>query len=189
MQPSTDNSIKSLERNNPRLAHIIEQNIHTIVQLRDRAAKSRNLQERVADTITDFSGRMTFLYFHMVWFGVWIALNLGVGGVKPFDAFPFGLLTMIVSLEAIFLSTFVLISQNRTNVEADHRADLDLQINLLTEHEMTRVIKMLDAIQCKLGIDDKTDAELGELEQDVNPQDVLQEMDAAQWQAKRRLED
>ncbi len=127
-----------------------------------------------------FSGRMVFVYFHVAWFGIWILANLGFFGIKPFDPFPFGLLTMIVSLEAIFLSTFVLISQNRSAAEADRRADLDLQMDLLTEHELTRVIKMLDEIQDKLGIENASDMELPDLEKDVHPEDVLAEIDRIQ---------
>ncbi len=166
--------------NNPHLANIIEHNIQSIVELRRRAAKSRSTEERLADAITAFSGRMSFLYFHALWFGVWIALNVGAFAFKPFDPYPFGLLTMVVSLEAIFLATFVLISQNRSGAEADRRADLNLQMTLLTEHEITRAIRMLDAIQDKLGIDNDGDEELSELEQEVRPEDVLTEMDLAQ---------
>jgi uncharacterized membrane protein len=166
------------------LAGIIEQNIQTILELRNRALEARSAQERISDGITAFSGRMSFLYLHAIWFGVWIVINLGWIGLKPFDPYPFGLLTMIVSLEAIFLATFVLISQNRTAAEADHRADLDLQINLLTEHEITRALRLLDAIGRKLEVD-VTDSELAQLEQDVAPQAVLHEMDLAQHRARR----
>ncbi len=169
----------------PVLADIIEQNISMIYELRNRALACRTREERIADGITVFSGRMSFLYMHAVWFAIWIVVNLGFFGLKPFDPFPFGLLTMIVSLEAIFLATFVLISQNRTSAEADHRADLALQINLLTEHEITRIIRMLDTIQHQLGIDNERDTELVQLEQYVRPQDILQEMDRAQHIARR----
>ncbi len=178
----------SFVANNPRLADIIEQNIHTIVNLRRRAAAHRTTQERLADVITQFSGRMAFVYFHIIWFSIWIGLNLGLVGIPAFDPFPFGLLTMIVSLEAIFLATFVLISQNRLSIEADRRADLDLQIGLLTEHELTHVLKMLDAIQDKLGIENTTDTELFDLEQEVNPEDVLEEMDRVQRQMKSSID-
>jgi uncharacterized membrane protein len=167
-------------KKNRRLAKIIEQNIHTIINNRKVAANQRSLEERIADAITNFSGRMYFVYFHIVWFGVWIFVNLGFCGILPFDPFPFGLLTMIVSLEAIFLSTFVLISQNRLSAEADRRADLDLQIGLLTEYEITRVLNMLDAIQDKMGIENDADEELIELEKNVHPEDVLKEMDKKQ---------
>jgi uncharacterized membrane protein len=168
---------KASKKRKEKLANIIEQNIHTIIQTRQTAEKNRTLEERLADAITDFSGRMNFVYFHVVWFGVWILLNLGMFGIKPFDPYPFGLLTMVVSLEAIFLATFVLISQNRLSAEADRRADLDLQIGLLTEHEITRVIRMLDAIQDKMGIENDSDLELLDLEKNVRPEDVLAEID------------
>ncbi|NTU74570.1 MAG: DUF1003 domain-containing protein, partial [Anaerolineaceae bacterium] len=135
---------KSRGKDNPGLSKVIEHNIRTIIQLRTKASHERSLQSRVADAITSFSGRMVFAYVHIVWFGIWILLNTGWFGVQAFDPFPYGLLTMIVSLEAIFLSTFVLISQNRLAEETERRADLNLHIGLLTEHELTRVLQMLD---------------------------------------------
>lgn len=183
---SQDQSASSLKKHHGRLARIIEQNIHTIVHSRQLAAGQRNGEERLADTITDFSGRMYFVYFHILWFAVWIIINLGYFGIKPFDPYPFGLLTMIVSLEAIFLSTFVLISQNRLSAEADRRADLDLQIGLLAEHELTRVLKMLDQIQDKMGIENDYDKELQDLEKNVHPEDVLAEIDRVQQRLNER---
>jgi uncharacterized membrane protein len=109
---------------NAALSKVVERNIRTIIQLRLQAARARSVQGRIADAITAFSGRMGFVYMHIAWFGVWILLNTGRIGVRPFDPFPYGLLTMVVSLEAIFLATFVLISQNRLSEEAEHRADL-----------------------------------------------------------------
>jgi uncharacterized membrane protein len=94
----------------------------------------RGDQDRVADAITRFAGSMSFVYLHVGWFAVWIVLNAGlVGSALVFDDFPFGLLTMIVSLEAIFLSTFVMISQNREAARADVRASLDFETNLTAE--------------------------------------------------------
>jgi uncharacterized membrane protein len=84
---------------------------------------------------------------------------------------------MVVSLEAIFLATFVLISQNRLSEEAERRADLDLHIGLLTEYELTRVLKMLDAIQDKMGIPNDEDQELADLEMETRPEDVLAEIE------------
>jgi uncharacterized membrane protein len=92
---------------NPALSKVVERNIRTIIQLRREAARARSVQDLLADAITAFSGRMVFVYVHIVWFGVWILLNTGYVGVRPFDPFPYGLLTMVVSLEAIFLATFV----------------------------------------------------------------------------------
>src|SRR5512135_1396360 len=136
---------------NPALSRVIERNIRTIIHLRTKAARERGLAGRIADAITSFSGRMAFAYVHVVWFAAWILLNTGRFGVPAFDPFPYGLLTMIVSLEAIFLSTFVLISQNRSAKETERRADLDLHIGLLTEHELTRVLQMLHAVRTRAG--------------------------------------
>ena len=170
----------------PLLAGILERNIRTLLLHRELRAQRRSLQQRLADVITDFSGNMKFVYLHVVWFGVWIAWNLGLFGGKPFDPFPFGLLTMIVSLEAIFLATFVLISQNRISVDAERRTNLDLQIGLLTEHELTRVLKMLDEIQDHLGIAQDPGTDLEELEAEVRPEDVLEEIEAAERRIRRR---
>jgi uncharacterized membrane protein len=169
---------------NPALSNVIERNIRTIIGLRSTAAHERGLQDRLADGITSFSGRMIFVYVHIFWFALWILLNTGLLGVPPFDPFPYGLLTMIVSLEAIFLSTFVLISQNRFSREAEHRADLAMHIGLLTEHELTRVLIMLDAIQDKLRVADDQDSDLADLEMETRPEDVLAEIDRLQQRAK-----
>lgn len=162
---------------NPALSDVVERNIRTILKLRAHSAHIRNVQERLADWITNFSGRMLFAYLHVVWFGAWLLLNAGWFSIRSFDPYPYGLLTMIVSLEAIFLSTFVLISQNRLSEESDRRADLDLHIGLLTEAELTRVIKMLHAIQEKLGIECNDPEELADLELATNPEDVLAEIE------------
>jgi len=164
------------QKDNPALSKVMERNIRTIIHLRTKTASERGLQDRIADVITSVSGRMIFAYVHIVWFGLWILLNTARVGVRIFDPFPYGLLTMIVSLEAIFLSTFVLISQNRLSAESDRRADLDLQIGLLTEHELTRVLQMLDAIQDKLGVADHKNSELADLEMETRPEDVLAEI-------------
>ncbi|MEH2196088.1 MAG: DUF1003 domain-containing protein [Nostoc sp.] len=174
------------EDNNPALSKIIERNIRTIIRLRLQAANKRKLQDRIADGITSFSGHIVFVYVHIVWFGAWIILNTGRIGVHPFDPFPYGLLTMVVSLEAIFLSTFVLISQNRLSEESEYRANLNLQIALLTEHEVTRVLQMLDAIQDKMGINNDEDSELADLEMETKPEDVLTEIERLQQLALKR---
>lgn len=171
---------------NPALSKIIQRNIRTLIRLRLQAANKRNLQDRIADGITSFSGHIVFVYVHIVWFGAWIVLNTGRIGVHPFDPFPYGLLTMVVSLEAIFLSTFVLISQNRLSEESEYRTNLNLQIALLTEHEVTRVLQMLDAIQDKMGIDNDEDSELADLEMETKPEDVLTEIERLQQLALKR---
>ena len=171
---------------NPALSNVVERNIRTIIHLRLQAARERSVQNRIADVITAFSGRMVFVYVHIVWFGVWVLLNTGRVGVQPFDPFPYGLLTMVVSLEAIFLSTLVLISQNRLSEESEHRADLALHIGLLTEYELTRVLHMLDAMQDKMGIANAADTELADLEMETKPEDILAEIERLQQRALRR---
>jgi uncharacterized membrane protein len=158
------------------LADVIERNISTLIRLRQQTAQQRTFQAYLADAITSFSGRMLFIYLHILWFGGWIVVNAGWGPLRPFDPFPYGLLTMIVSLEAIFLATFVLISQNRLSDEAERRADLHLQIGLLTEHEVTRVLQMLDAVHQQMGIVNHAASELAQLEVETRPEDVLAEI-------------
>jgi uncharacterized membrane protein len=162
---------------NPRLAKVVERNIGTLIDFRQTMEQSKCLQDRVADWITAFSGSMFFVYLHVVWFAAWIVINRGWTPIKPFDPEPFGLLTLIVSLEAIFLATFVLVSQNRMTEVADKRADLDLQINLLSEYEITRVLSLVDAIAEHLGLEIGQDPEVEELKNDVKPDEVLNEME------------
>ena len=157
-------------------ATVIEQNIDHIAMSRREFERSKSLQDRVADLITAFSGSMLFVYLHLAWFAVWIVINLGWLGATPFDEFPFGLLTMVVSLEAIFLSTFVLISQNRSSALADKRADLDLQINLLSEREATKLLTLLEAVAKRVGVTTDDDPDLEELKKEVNPTEVLDEL-------------
>jgi uncharacterized membrane protein len=131
----------------------IEQNIRLIAELEEKALATRSLGEKIGDAASRVIGSMPFVLAHFVWFAAWILLNLGaIPGIEPFDEFPFGLLTLVVSLEAIFLSLFLLISQNRMTRQADKRAHLDLQINLLAEAETTKILRMLEKIADKVGV-------------------------------------
>ena len=168
------------------LNRAIERYIRTIVHMRLKAVRERSLSQRIADVVTSFSGTMIFVYIHIIWFSVWILLNAGLLGLEPFDPFPYGLLTMIVSLEAIFLSTFVLISQNRMGELAEQRADLDLHIDLLTEYELTRVLQMLHAIHEKMGIAEADDEELSDLEMETKPEAVLAEIERMRERAMKK---
>ncbi|KHO46093.1 MAG: hypothetical protein QS98_C0005G0040 [archaeon GW2011_AR3] len=110
--------------------------------------KLETFQIRIADKITHFAGTMGFVYFHTVWFGLWMLMNEGLFGPKyVFDPYPFGLLTMIVSLEAIYLSTFIMISQNIMARQAELNAELDYQVNLKTEKEVAEILAMLKEIK------------------------------------------
>ena len=117
----------------------------------------------MADAITGFAGSMLFVYLHLVIFGLWIVVNLHwIRGIPAFDE-TFVILAMAASVEAIFLSTFVLITQNRMAADADKRADLDLQISLLAEHELTKMATLLSAIADKQGVRTEVDAEVEEI--------------------------
>jgi uncharacterized membrane protein len=156
----------------------VERNIRALLQHRREEEGNRSRQERIADTITRFTGSLHFVYIHLILFGGWIAINLGWMPVVPrFDP-SFVVLAMVASVEAIFLSTFVLISQNRMAALADRRADLDLQVSLLAEHEITRLITLVTAIAERLQLDAAHNPELAELSQDVSPEKVMEKMEA-----------
>ena len=168
------------EKDDPRL---LRQNVQQIAELEAALRSGRSPMDRMVDGISEFCGSVAFVYIHLLWFALWIGANLALPVRVRFDPFPFGLLTLVVSLEAIFLSTFVLVSQNRQAQMADRRAELDLQTNLLAEHEVTRILALLDAITTHLGIEEGDDPELPELEEDVEPESLLSELEAQEGKA------
>ena len=175
-----------MKGNNPVLADVIERNIDTMAEVRAAEQAHATLQDRLADGLTRFSGNMWFVYVHVVWFGWWIAQNEGWVGHWRFDPFPFGLLTLIVSLEAIFLATFVLISQNRAAVVADMRADLDLQIDLLAEYQVTQLLLLIRGVGEKVGVDNCSTQELQELSRPVAVGEIINELRARSGSAWRQ---
>lgn len=161
----------------PGLGSVLERNIRALERRRAREAAEASFEERLAAAITRFTGSMRFVYLHLAIFGAWIVANLGViPSIPQFDP-SFVILAMIASVEAIFLSTFVLISQNRMALLADKRAELDLQISLLAEHEVTKLVAMVSAIADRLDIETEVDQEVPELKQDVAPDLVLDEIE------------
>lgn len=118
-------------------------NVRSVAKLEHEALLKRSLASMVSEAVTTGAGSQWSLAVHALWFISWLVMNSGALGTEPFDPFPFSLLTALVSLEAIFLSLFVLASQNRLTREADKRAHLDLQVNLLAEQEMTLTLQML----------------------------------------------
>lgn len=151
----------------------LDRNIAALERRRRDEARSAPRNERVAQAISDFAGTMTFVYLHLAAFSLWIAINLGwLPIVPPFDE-SLVVLAMAASVEAIFISTFVLISQNRMAAAAEKRAELDLQISLLAEHEITKVVAMVDAVADHLGIRHEAKGEVAELKRDVAPENVL----------------
>ena len=138
---------------NGSVEQLTQRNIEVVRKLEEAANEERTTSDRVARMVARFCGSMTFVWVHVICFAGWIALNL-FPGVKHIDPFPFTFMTFVVSLEAIFLSTFILISQNQDTRISERRNHLDLQINLLAEEEMTKVLQSLDLIGKRLGIDD-----------------------------------
>jgi uncharacterized membrane protein len=160
------------------LTPVVARNIRALCTRRAQEAARAGLQERIADAMTRFAGSMTFVYVHIVIFGFWILANLGwIPGVPMWDA-SFTVLGMAASVEAIFLSTFVLITQNRMAAAADKRADLDLQISLLAEHEVTKLAILVSEIAKKLGIESSTERDIEEVKTDVVPEVVLDQIEA-----------
>ena len=160
------------------LARVVERNVRALLARRAEEDLAKSRSERIADAVTRFAGSMPFVYIHLVMYGAWILVNLGVvPGVPRFDP-TFVILAMEASVEAIFLSTFILISQNRMAAMADKRADLDLQVSLLSEHEITRMLSLVQQVAERLGIDEARDPELEELARDVHPEKVLDRIES-----------
>ena len=132
-------------------------NVEAIARLEETALHSRSAAEKMSDTITRFTGSMGFVVFHIVLFAFWFAVNLKIVPFIPaFDPFPFGILTLIVSTEGVFLAIFILISQNRITRQADRRAHLDLQVNILAEQELTMILQMQHRLCDHFGIEVET---------------------------------
>ena len=131
-----------------------ERNIRIIAELEHKALHERTRADRLSDAVVRVTGSGTFAAANLVLFIGWMLVNTArPGGSEPFDPFPFNFLTVIVSLEAIFLAIFVLMSQNRMTRAADKRAHLDLQVDLLAEQELTTLLRMLHAVCAKLQVD------------------------------------
>lgn len=167
------------------MARIVERNIDALLERNKLDETKKTFEERIADKITRFTGSMLFVYIHLAVFGLWIIWNAGLIGIRPFDP-SFVVLAMIASVEAIFLSTFVLISQNKMNAQADKRADLNLQVNLLAEHEITRLITLVTAMAKKMEIDEAYHPEIDELSKDVHPEKVMDTMERHKYENEER---
>ena len=160
---------------------VVKRNIRDILTARQRIEECQTRSVRFATLITRVAGSIWFAYAHMAWFAGWIVANLRLGD-DAFDPFPFVLLTTVVSLEAIFLTLMVLVSQNREAQLEEQRADLDLQIDLLAEHEVTRLLTVVNAIARKIGVEIE-EREMKDLEKDVRPLDLLEELASPECKA------
>lgn len=155
----------------PGMTETLAENIDRLTRRRREEKRNAPVSDRIADRVTGFTGSMLFVVLHLILFGGWIVINLGWTPIPPFDQ-SFVVLAMIASVEAIFLSTFVLISQNRMAAVADRRADLDLHINLLTEHELSKLAGLVAQIAEKLDIAARS-PDLDEIQENVSPEVVL----------------
>lgn len=150
-----------------------------IESFRANLDKKRTFVDRVADEINETFGSITFFFWNAIFFVVWIVLNTNIlPGVVAFDPYPFGLLTMVVSLEAIFLSVFVLISQNRQARIADLREELDLQINRIAEKEITKLIQMQAIVMKHLGIRVEGDEELENMMRNIDTLHIQKQLES-----------
>jgi len=166
--------ISPMKRRSRRVPTSLTHNLIDLVNEERAEASSRSLHERVAEKMTNFASTGIFFGFHIVWFALWILWNTGTLGGKPFDPYPFEFLTLVVSLEAIILSLFVLIAQNRLQESSDRRAELDLHINLLGERESTMILRKLCRLEGHFKIEaDRDEREMvNELLEDTNPVEV-----------------
>jgi uncharacterized membrane protein len=166
--------------NGPALASpLLSRNVEAVAQLEAADRARQTAAERFSDAVAQMAGTTWFVGFHVVWFAAWIAWNVGlVPGWRPIDPFPFSFLTLVVSLEAIFLSIFVLISQNNLTRLSERRAQLDLQINLLAEQESTRTVVLLERIAAQLGVPVPAEPGESELTTPTDIRDVVSTLDS-----------
>jgi uncharacterized membrane protein len=153
-------------------------NVEAIMKLERDAIGNRSTAEHLADKVTTFAGSTPFLLLHTVWFGVWVIANVGlIPGLSPFDPFPFSFLTLVVSLEAIFLTLLVLMIQNRMMKEADKRTHLDLQLNMLAEQESTVLLRLVRRIGQHLGVEEEHDQTAERLAEETDVHHLARKLD------------
>jgi len=157
------------------MSSVMQRNIKALLERNKQEELKKPKQEKIADAITRFTGSMTFVYLHIFIFGAWILWNTGFLYLKAFDS-SLVILAMAASVEAIFLSTFVLISQNSMSRKANKRAELDLQVTLLAEHEITQLAGMVKAIADKVGAKMPETINIDEVLKDVRPEKVMDQM-------------
>ena len=151
----------------PQVSGPVERNIRSIAEMEQGLEQNKGRTDRLAGAVGNFAGSMPFIALHLVWFTLWFLINTNhIHAIHAFDPYPFPLLSMAVSTEAVLLSTFVLMKQNQMQTRTDHRDQLNLQIDLLTEKELTKALQLLRALCLKHGVGDPLeDAELSEMSQ------------------------
>jgi uncharacterized membrane protein len=174
-----EKSHKASSYRSPRgVADLTRQNVEAMHKLEELALTNRSRADRMAATVANFCGRMAFVWVHVAIFLCWIAFNT-LPGVHHFDPYPFTFLTLVVSLEAIFLSSFILISQNYEMRVSERRNQLDLQINLLAEQENTKILQLLERVAKQVGATCDDDPEIRALEQATRPDKLARQIEEA----------
>ena len=159
---------------------------HPMVALKAAHSADRSKMERAADKLIKVASSTPVLAAHVLWFGGWILWNVGALGGQPFDPYPFGLLTMVVSLEAIFLSIFVLVGQNREAAIAELREELTLQVNLRMEAEVTKTLQLVAGLYTRMGYQVADDEELRDMLKALDPDHIQKELKQQIENAGRR---
>ena len=169
-------------------ADLVRRNIDRVIRLEEHAAQSKTPAEAATDWVGRFVGTVTFVAVHLAVFAAWIALNCGAFDlIRPFDRYPFNLLSMVTSCEAVILTAFVLMSQNRMTSLANRRDHFDLQVNLMAEQEASITIQMLDRISRKLGVVQENADDALALSRTSSLEHVVEELHARLPDAERDL--
>jgi uncharacterized membrane protein len=173
MQPSSPSP-------SDRIPGLTQRNIEAIAQLEQEFRQQRSRLDRGSDAISAFVGSIQFVIAHAVGLAAWVALNIGLVWLRPFDPYPFVFLNLVLAVETVFLSTFVLMSQNRQNHQADRWAHLNLQLSMLSEQEATKMLQLLQQICDRLGLQQVArDRELREMVQTTQVEVLAEELDQA----------
>ncbi|WP_457281676.1 DUF1003 domain-containing protein [Polaromonas sp. P5_D5] len=170
---------KALNGNTTCADDLTRENVEAMRRVEETALANRSRADRIAAFVAGFCGSMPFVWMHVAAFALWISFN-SWPGLAHFDPYPFTFLTLMVSLEAIFLSSFILISQNYELRISDRRNQLDLQINLLTEQENTKMIQILERIAKKVGANIEGDPDIPILKENTDPEKLVAQIEQAQ---------
>ncbi len=168
----------SSENAKPDILKVVQRNVKALIHRKKKDLKKRSMTEKVIASITSFAGSMSSIVSHALLFGTWIVWNLGFLDLKPFDP-NFIILATFAAVEAIFLTSFVLMGQKHMNAQSEKWAELDLQISLLTEHEVTKILTILTDVAKKMDIEIVGDKEIEALSKDIHPYNVLDTMEKA----------
>lgn len=162
---------------------LTRRNVERMRKMEDWSKRHRSVPDRAAEAVARFCGRIVFVWIHAVLFAAWILWNV-LPGLPRFDPYPFTFLTLCVSLEAIFLSSFILISQNYEMRVTERRTQLDLQINLLAEQENTKILELLELVAKKMGAIEHDDPEIDALAAAIRPESIVQQIEDAYRQSE-----